>query len=362
MRFFWVALTGLIFSFSVYANELHRGEFGTDSYRAGETIIVNESKGSVFAAGEVIEITAPTTGALHLAAQNIELASTMQGPVYAAAQNIEFSGVLEGDITAFAQTISLDNVLKGTGRFFAQTLEVNASVEGNLLVFAERLELNDVIKGDLRFFGEALRFGPNARIEGQVRIYSHEKLAVPQSVASDVSYEILDEWNEDYSEDWDSESYGFGSTVFFFFAGLVLLYFLRGRFERALDAMGKGLWQCWKRGIFYFMVLLGLVPLLILTLLGIPLLFLVVPLIILLSVAGYIFGLSLLVYGLLFRQKDFSFKWVFLSFVVGFAFMLSFQALGFFVWGGFCILGYLVGLALVPLGLAGLFIKKTWHA
>ena len=355
MRFFWVALTGLIFSFSVYANELHRGEFGTDSYRAGETIIVNESKGSVFAAGEVIEITAPTTGALHLAAQNIELASTMQGPVYAAAQNIEFSGVLEGDITAFAQTISLDNVLKGTGRFFAQTLEVNASVEGNLLVFAERLELNDVIKGDLRFFGGTLRFGPNARIEGQVRIYSHEKLAVPQSVAGDVSYEMLDEWNEGRY----FESYGLGSTVFFFFAGLVLLYFLRGRFERALNVMSKGLWQRWKRGIFYFMALLGLFPLFMLTLLGIPLLVLVVPLIIVLSVAGYIFGLSLLVYGFLFRQKDFSFKWVFLSFVVGLAFMLGLQALGFFIWFGFCILGYLVGLALVPLGLSGLFIKKT---
>ena len=161
--------------------------FGGDQFAAGQSAAVDTPVArDAFAAGYDVAIRGPVSGDAHLAGFNVSQSADVAGDVYAAGFSVAVSGNVGGDITAMGNSVSVTSpgAVGGNLRLAAQTVTVSAEVAGAALVTAQTLNLSSPVKGDLSFFGETIVFGPNARVDGILTIHAPEQVAVPASVAA----------------------------------------------------------------------------------------------------------------------------------------------------------------------------------
>lgn len=163
-----------------------RFAFGGDQYVAGQVASFSgDVARDAFAAG--YDVTAQAvTGDAHLAGYNVTAQGPIAGNLYAAGSTLAVNAPVGGDVTAFAQTIALREgaTVGGNLRAAAALVTLSAPVSGSVLVTAQTLNLQGTIAGDLSFFGESISFGPDAKVTGQVLIQAPKQIEVPQSVAS----------------------------------------------------------------------------------------------------------------------------------------------------------------------------------
>lgn len=163
-----------------------RFAFGGDQYVAGQVAnFAGDVARDAFAAG--YDVTAQAvTGDAHLAGYNVTTQGPIVGNLYAAGSNLSVNAPVGGDVTAFAQTMALREgaTVGGNLRAAAALVTLSAPVSGSVLVTAQTLSLQGTIAGDLSFFGESISFGPDAQVTGQVLIQAPKQIEVPQSVAS----------------------------------------------------------------------------------------------------------------------------------------------------------------------------------
>ena len=160
--------------------------FGGDSYAAGQTTSITEPVArDAFEAGNTVTLAVPVAQDAHLAGFNVQSTSEVGGNLYAAGFNVSIGGVVKGDITAFGNTISVHTTqpLAGNIRVAAATFTLDSATEGAVLVTANTATINAPIKGDLSFYGQTLAFGPNAVVSGDVLVHAPKAIAVPPNVA-----------------------------------------------------------------------------------------------------------------------------------------------------------------------------------
>lgn len=262
--------------------EERRFAFGGDQYVAGQVAsFAGEVARDAFAAGYDVTAAA-VTGDAHLAGYNVTTQGAIAGNLYAAASTLAVTAPVGGDVTAFAQTLSLREgaTVGGNLRAAAALVTLAAPVSGSVLVTAQTFKLEGTVAGDLSFFGETLSFGPDARVTGQVLIQAPKEIAVPASVASAdrVSYTAL------VVPDYASEA---GKTaehvvrsvwpavwatglwwVLLIVVGLLFIT-LGNRFVLAMEqAAGRRPLRNFGLGVLTFASVLGLVPVLALTVAG----------------------------------------------------------------------------------------------
>jgi len=160
--------------------------FGGDQYVAGQVASFSgEVARDAFAAG--YDVTAQAvSGDAHLAGYNITTQGAIAGNLYAAGSTLTVMAPVGGDVTAIAQTLAVreGGTVAGNLRAAAALVTLAAPVSGSVLVSAQTLKLEGTITGDLSFFGDTLSFGPDARVSGQLLIQAPRQIEVPASVAS----------------------------------------------------------------------------------------------------------------------------------------------------------------------------------
>lgn len=151
------------------AEETARFAFGGDVFAAGEAPELRGGEADdLFAVGETLRPRLSLTGSAHLAGRVVTVLGPVAGDVYAAGQDVRLEAEIGGDATLAGWDVVAAAPVGGDLRVAARTLSVEAPVSGSLLAGAERIEINAVISGDARLDAEEVRFGPGARIDGRL--------------------------------------------------------------------------------------------------------------------------------------------------------------------------------------------------
>ncbi|MEQ1902020.1 MAG: hypothetical protein ABL866_14955 [Devosia sp.] len=258
--------------------------FGGDTYSAGQTTTIADPVArDAFAAGSEVSLTAPVAGSAHLAGFNVTSNAEIGGDVYAMGYSVTVTNTVHGDVTAAGNLVTLRTSvpLPGNARLAGATILIDSPVEGSVLASAGSMTLNTAVTGDFSFFGDTLTFGPGAKVSGKLSIHAPAPVTVPESVASAdrVSYQVLQ--RPDYGSEagktagtvinafWPvlwAAVIGWGFLFVVGIAGIALLPRLTMSLEivsvtRPIRKLGLGLLS--------FAAMIGLVPVALLTLIGI---------------------------------------------------------------------------------------------
>ncbi|CUH78653.1 hypothetical protein [Tropicibacter naphthalenivorans] len=188
MKGFYGALLALCVAGQVCADEAAQQlAVGQDIYMGGRSIVMDaEGRDDVFLAGERVDLRDPITGSAHLAGRWVEIEGAVAGDVYAMGQRVTVADPVAGDVSAAAQRLRVNAEVGGDLRAMASEMSIAAPIGGNAMLTGEIVEIDAEIAGDVVFHASTVRFGPDARIGGAIRIYEEvaNTVTIPDSVAS----------------------------------------------------------------------------------------------------------------------------------------------------------------------------------
>lgn len=183
-RYAWI-LALLVTAPAVAQDKPNFFRIGDDVYLAGTSVeLTTAGIDDVFAAGERVDLSAAITGSAHLAGRRVNGDSEIGGDLYAVGADVTLRAPVAGDATLGGYDI---NVLAAVGadlRAGGANLRVAAPVGGTALLAGRSVEINAVIAGDTAIAARDLEFGPDARINGRLRLYGKDvnDLVVPDRV------------------------------------------------------------------------------------------------------------------------------------------------------------------------------------
>lgn len=211
------------------------------------------------------------------------------------------------DLTVMGMNLrtSSKGSVAGNARLLGGTVVIDGPVTGALTVTAGELTLNAAVTGDVLMLAETVHFGPEARILGRLTYTAADPITVPASViaADRVTYRKLTvpEMVTDFGQSWRDGQPMMPPARVMLSGALLLLTFLvavgavtlamapvwSDQVRRTVDARpGASLLA----GVFGLAALFGLVPVVVMTIIGIPLLPLVLAAILLGWMMSYLLG------------------------------------------------------------------------
>ncbi|KNG91868.1 hypothetical protein ATO11_20330 [Pseudaestuariivita atlantica] len=250
-----------------------------------------------------------TQGDLHVSGFDVKMSADVVEDAYAAGATVTISGSVDKDLSVAGFTVRLEPSARvgENARLMAATLNIEAPIAGSLAATGRDVYLNAAVTGDARIFAKSLRFGPDARVDGQLIYSTEDKLDVPTTVASPdrVRFEQVDTgrvWDElDNIREMPilptmaSMLFGFLITLLFFVVlGAIALGFFPKRLETMRMSVSDAFGQTAILGVVGLSLLFGAVPVVALTIVGLPL----VPIILLLIVATWTLSYALGAYAI----------------------------------------------------------------
>jgi cytoskeletal protein CcmA (bactofilin family) len=100
---------------------------------------------------------------LYIAGSTITIAGTVRGDVYCAGQNITITGVVEGDVFCAGQTLQVNGKVGGA-RLAGQTITISGAVERSVTAFGQSVTIADTA----RVRRDATIYGANTVITGNI--------------------------------------------------------------------------------------------------------------------------------------------------------------------------------------------------
>lgn len=368
MRRIFVLVAAVILMVSPGLADEERLELGGDIYSGGDNSSAGNAENDVFAAGATVNVQG-AGGDVHAVGNTVSINGNVGGNIYAGGNSVTINSPVGEDVTAAGNSVTIGGPgIDGNVRAAGATVTLIAPVSGSVLTAGEYFELNEVVSGDLRFTGNRISFGDNAKVDGTVYLRVGQEIDVPASVASADRVTVEQANPAGMTSDageiarqsvrgfWPVWLAGFGWTVFIFILGLIWLALARKRSERGYLVFAQKPFKSLGVGILGLSMFFGLVVVTALTLIGIPL----VPIVLLALVLAWILGTVAGAYfvtrriGAAFGQ-DFSALWVrVLAMALGLVLL--------FVLGWVPILGWLIGLlvTLFGLGALGLATMHRW--
>jgi hypothetical protein len=262
----------------------------------------------VVAAGGTVTLGGTVAQDMHAMGFDVEIDATTVGDLTAMGFSLGLRGPVGGDLTASGFTIRHARAAEigGNARLAGGTITIDGPVRGSLAVMGADVILNSEITGDARITTETVSFGPQARIGGTLTYSAAERADIPVSViaADKVTYTELDDdgMMRNADEMWRNWEYpvlptfmsmlgGFIVVLgFFFVIGAIFLSLMPKKVARLEHLITERPGMALLSGVIGLSILFGLVPISALTIVGIPL----VPIVLLVTVAiwtlGYILG------------------------------------------------------------------------
>ena len=302
-----IILTALSFSSgSAQVIESHGG----DTYLRGFDVeLSTDVSRDVFASGFSVSLDSNVVGDAHLSGFNIEVDGDIGADLYAAGSNISIDGAVNEDLTAAGFAVDIDDsaLIGGNVRIAAGTLKLDGPISGSLVAAAGNIKINAVIQGDVRLVAGNISFGSEAKILGKLIYTAREEMDIPETVipSAQVEYKPYTESglaSEVSSKFDDGSSYFWPSLLSVIAFFVITLAFLLVVFAVLLAFMGRKVERLRQRAtahpgtsmLFGFLglaTLIGLVPVSVMTIVGIPLVPIVILMIIVMWIAGYLIGI-----------------------------------------------------------------------
>jgi cytoskeletal protein CcmA (bactofilin family) len=340
---------------------------GGDAFASGSSLELSAaSPRDLFASAFSAELGGRVEGDLHATGFDVEIDSAVGGDLYAAGVSVEVRGAVGSDLTVAAGDLKLEDgaSVAGNARIFAGAATLDGPVSGALMAKAGSLKLNGTVGGDAELTAGHIAFGPDARIDGTLTYLARDPIDIPPTVvpAERVRFQklepghmfdgIRDHMERPFRGFWPSI---FGILSFFVvtIAFLVLVAAVAHAFgpkttEQLRAQAVQHPFRSILLGALGLSMLVGLVPVSALTLIGIPLIPIVILLIVAVWIAGYLLGVYAVTWRVssAFSAAPASLAGQILVLTVG---LILFALLNFIPF-----LGWLVNLAVVLLGLGAL--------
>ena len=282
---------------------------GGDVYLGGSgTARGLDAARDVFAGGNSITLSGRVAEDIHASGFSVDIEAGATGNVYAAGATVTLRAPVGKDLTAAGFTLrtSPGAEVAGNARLAGSTVTIDGPVKGALSAAAGEVILNAPIGGDAWITAGKISFGPDAVVSGQLRYSTPDEISVPERVADParVSYSKLDrrEWMREMREGWEGAEYpvlptflslfaGFLVTLaFFILLGAIFLAFLPRQVQRLREQSLAQPGLTLLSGVIGLSVLFGLVPISAMTIIGIPMVPVVLLAIVVLWILGYVLG------------------------------------------------------------------------
>ncbi len=286
---------------------------GGDSYIAGPSVTERDPAGrDLLAMGLDLDLGGDVADDVHAIGFDVAVDGSVGGDVVAAGASVLVDAMVTGDVTASGVTVRTapDAQIDGNARLAGATVTIEGAVSGAVVAAGADVELNAVVVGDVALTGARIRFGPDARIEGTLTYTTDDAMDVPAQVisAERVTFrpaegdEMWDDIRSGWSE-WDSPVQltpwrvvgGFLVNLgLFIVVGAIFLSLAPGtvrRLRRSADARPG---MVILTGAIGLSILFGAVPIAMLSVVGLPVVPLLVLLILVTWLLGYLLGAYIL--------------------------------------------------------------------
>ncbi|GGX66065.1 hypothetical protein GCM10007385_39080 [Tateyamaria omphalii] len=275
-----------VFAAAPAVSEIEISEHGGDTFISGETITQTvETSGDVFVAGRSATVLGQASGDFHAAGFDVVIDVNIDEDVYAAGAYVTMKGTAGEDLTSAGFTVRTEasSRVNGNARLAAATIIVDGPIDGALSATGRDVLLNAAIAGDVRIAARTLRFGPEAIISGQLTYSTDTRTDVPERVApaARVTFTPLQRgrlWNVREAvgdmpsfPTFASAFFGFVvSLLFFVVLGAIALGFAPKKVSCLRKTIGASPGRTLLQGVAGLAILVGAIPVVAMTIVGIP--------------------------------------------------------------------------------------------
>ncbi|MEM8853132.1 MAG: hypothetical protein AAGD34_05475, partial [Pseudomonadota bacterium] len=178
-------------------------------------------------------------------------------------------------------------VVGGNVRAVGRTVTLEGALQGNALVAAAHLVVDGPVAGDVVFAGRSLAFGPNATIAGTLSYRTPSAVDVPATVvpmervryapfsppdfAKEIGAGAREAFTFEGPSGWTIAAAAVAGLLAIGMVGVLFLGLAPQTIERLRDTVENRLGRSFVFGLLGLATLLGLVPLAALTVVGLPL-------------------------------------------------------------------------------------------
>ncbi|NUM25583.1 MAG: polymer-forming cytoskeletal protein [Candidatus Buchananbacteria bacterium] len=292
------------------------------SNTTGESVYVAENEiiqGNLIRFGNVVEINGPVAGDVIVAGNSVKISGAVAGDVIVAGNSVKISGPVAGSVRVIGEVIEISSVVDrniwAIGRTIAITKEARA--EWDLFSAGETVEARGAVKGNVWLTGATVLLGgeigkdvtasvdrsgrvvllPEAKISGNLtyKAATENQLELQagatvagQTVRQDLTGPHTANWRQAF---WPLQMFfkivGFFSLVVL---GIILVSLVPKIVLDVYDEMTKNIWPSIGWGALYFFAIPVGIIILFLTIIGIPLALLALPLYLILIYATKVFA------------------------------------------------------------------------
>jgi len=300
IRFLTIFVLTLCFG-GLVTKPVHAMEFRTSD---GDVMVKSDEviTGSLFTAGNTIEIDGVVKGDVYCAGKTITIKGSVGGDVLCAGQTVMLSGSVTGSIRTAGQIITMDGSVGRNVNAFGQTVTqgkesgvmgdmivggetvlLNGSVGQSLAAGATTATINGAIGGDVQMMASMLDVGGTAKVRGTLT-YESEKDAriatgasltkiVKQPMRKDVS-----EWRNPQKKvpamvgalrkPWPMNA--LGSIVVYIVLGAVMVFLFRNGMTKSIDMVADHRGSSALVGGLIYLTFPMIFLILLVTIIGIP--------------------------------------------------------------------------------------------
>jgi hypothetical protein len=294
-----------------------RFSLGGDNYVAGQNATLSEpNPRDALAAGFSVDITGKVGKDAQAAGFDVNIDAPVGENLNAAGFSVRVSQPITGDLSASGFNVQIRSgaTVGGNARLAGGNVVVDAPITGSLAARARTLTVNGPISGDARLAATKLSFGPDARIGGTLTYFAPEPIEIaPSVIAPDkVHFEKLEPVGGmgffrqpvEMPRLWPSFLAVFFSYLitlaFLFVVAAILLAAAPLTVEMLRERTIRRPFLSMGLGILGLGMLIGLIPICAMSVIGIPLIPVVLLAIMVFWIVGYLLG----VYALSWHVAD----------------------------------------------------------
>ncbi|MFC1726919.1 hypothetical protein ACFL0Y_00135 [Patescibacteria group bacterium] len=292
-----------------------REEINHDYLNAGESVTISGVvNGDVYLAGVNVIVDGQVNGDLLVAAGNLSLLGEVSGDVRAVGSHVLVNGLVGKNMSFAGGTLvtTEQSVITGSLMAAGSNLEINGPIGLDAQVYAKELTLNNQIGRDLKGGFEVLTLTSGASINGNLDYKSPQEAEIVGGVVGGLTnYEKVATGSVKKSQEKNRPLKkpnlftGLPSLIFTFFLGWFFIRLFPQRAKGVVDVLGSRLFLSFGLGLVFLIMLAPFFVFLALTIIGIPFIPLLIPVIGLLIYLVRVFPALWLGQKILSR-KDFS--------------------------------------------------------
>jgi hypothetical protein len=261
-----------------------------------------------FVSGFSVSVESEVGKDAHAAGFNVTADAPIRGDLYAVGATVNIESPVGEDVTAsgFSVRLRRDAEVGGNARLSGASVVVDGPVRGNLTAVAGSLEIDAEIAGDAFLSAGTLEFGSDARVGGILTYKAPARIDIPETVASPdrVRFERLSipDSAKDLAESARDSMPSFWPSFFGMVAGFIITLMFLVAVAALLLAFAPRTMETWRRraadkmwvsilfGGTGLAFLIGLVPVSALTVIGAPLIPIVIFGVLTVWMVGYLVG------------------------------------------------------------------------